>query len=172
MVAGDQHFPHLLTLQTAAYLSQAKEDGCQHPVHGTCSWTVADPTNPRLSPSHPTRKPGDAKRTGSVNLGKCKLDTKTTLVYLNLFKQPSQKTKTNKAKPIPHTNTRIPKQKQTHKQNRRVLNNLRDRSAQPIVLNLIMRQNLHVKLNCYPAKSQPTDTRLTSLSADRIVRLT
>ena len=46
MVVGDQHFTHFLPLQTATYKSEAKEDGSQHPVPGTCSWTVAGPTSP------------------------------------------------------------------------------------------------------------------------------
>ena len=45
-MVGDQHFTHFLLLQIAAYLSEAKEDGSQYPVHGTCSWTVADPNPP------------------------------------------------------------------------------------------------------------------------------
>ena len=40
-VVWDQHFTHFLPLQTATYLSETKEDGSQHPLHGTCSCTVA-----------------------------------------------------------------------------------------------------------------------------------
>ena len=62
MVVGDIHFTHFLPLQKAVHLSEAKEDGSQHPVHGTGSWTVAGPTS--IPPPSPT--PGEAKRTGSV----------------------------------------------------------------------------------------------------------
>ena len=48
VVVGDQHFTHFLPLQTATYLSEAKEDGSQHPAHDTCGWTVAGPTSPLL----------------------------------------------------------------------------------------------------------------------------
>ena len=53
MVVGDQHFTHFFPLHTAVCLSEEKEDGSQHPVHGTCSWTVADPTSPPQTPPPP-----------------------------------------------------------------------------------------------------------------------
>ena len=70
-----QQFTHFLSLQT--YLSEAKEDGSQHPVHSTCSWTVTGPTSSphptpplRPTPPHllrptppPPPTPGEAKRT-------------------------------------------------------------------------------------------------------------
>ena len=51
MVVGDKHFTHFLPLQTATYLLEVKEDGSQHPVYGTCSWTVVG-----HSPSPYTRR--------------------------------------------------------------------------------------------------------------------
>ena len=57
VVVGDQHFTRFLPLQTAAYLSEVKEDGSQHPVHGTCSWTVAGPTSPPNPTPTPTPLP-------------------------------------------------------------------------------------------------------------------
>ena len=52
-----QHFTHFLPLQSAMYLSEAKEDGSNHPVNDTCSWTVAGPTSPP-QPSHSILIPG------------------------------------------------------------------------------------------------------------------
>ena len=57
MVVGDQHFTHFLPLQTAAYLSEEKDNGSQHPVNDTCSWTVAGPTSPPPSTLHPHSSP-------------------------------------------------------------------------------------------------------------------